>query len=35
MLGAFDDKLSEQLLAYGESLKDQVAEKNAKLKSQL
>jgi 5-(carboxyamino)imidazole ribonucleotide mutase len=35
MLGAFDDKLSSQLLAYGESLKDQVAEKNAKLKSQL
>jgi len=35
MLGAFDGKLSEQLLAYGESLKDQVAEKNAKLKSQL
>jgi 5-(carboxyamino)imidazole ribonucleotide mutase len=35
MLGAFDEKLSEQLLAYGESLKDQVAEKNAKLKSQL
>lgn len=35
MLGAFDQKLSEQLFAYGESLKDQVAEKNAKLKSQL
>jgi len=35
LLGAFDEKLSEQLLAYGESLKDQVAEKNAKLKSQL
>jgi 5-(carboxyamino)imidazole ribonucleotide mutase len=35
MLGAFDEKLSTQLLAYGESLKDQVAEKNAKLKSQL
>lgn len=35
MLGAFDEKLSEQLLQYGESLKDQVAEKNAKLKSQL
>jgi 5-(carboxyamino)imidazole ribonucleotide mutase len=35
MLGAFDQKLSTQLLAYGESLKDQVAEKNAKLKSQL
>jgi len=35
MLGAFDEKLSSQLLAYGESLKDQVAEKNAKLKSQL
>lgn len=35
ILGAFDEKLSEQLLAYGESLKDQVAEKNAKLKSQL
>jgi 5-(carboxyamino)imidazole ribonucleotide mutase len=35
MLGAFDHKLSSQLSAYGESLKDQVAEKNAKLKSQL
>ncbi|MEY4618628.1 MAG: hypothetical protein RL101_814 [Actinomycetota bacterium] len=35
MLGAFDEKLSSQLSAYGESLKDQVAEKNAKLKSQL
>jgi 5-(carboxyamino)imidazole ribonucleotide mutase len=35
MLGAFDSKLSAQLAAYGESLKDQVAEKNAKLKSQL
>ena len=35
ILGAFDEKLSTQLLAYGESLKDQVAEKNAKLKSQL
>ncbi len=35
ILGAFDEKLSAQLLAFGESLKDQVAEKNAKLKSQL
>lgn len=35
ILGAFDEKLSVKLSAYGESLKDQVAEKNAKLKSQL
>lgn len=35
ILGAFDTKLEEKLAAFGESLKDQVAEKNAKLKSQL
>ncbi|MEY4079088.1 MAG: hypothetical protein RIS80_857 [Actinomycetota bacterium] len=35
ILGAFDDKLSAKLAAFGESLKDQVAEKNEKLKSQL
>ena len=35
ILGAFDDKLALKLSAFTESLKDQVAEKNAKLKSQL
>ncbi|MFM5903588.1 MAG: 5-(carboxyamino)imidazole ribonucleotide mutase [Microbacteriaceae bacterium] len=35
ILGAFDTQLSAKLSAFGESLKDQVAEKNAKLKSQL
>ena len=35
ILGAFDEKLSAKLSAFGESLKDQVAEKNEKLKSQL
>lgn len=35
ILGAFDDKLSAKLDAFGQSLKEQVAEKNAKLKSQL
>ncbi len=35
ILGAFDPQLSAKLSAFGESLKDQVAEKNAKLKSQL
>ena len=35
ILGAFDTKLAEKLAAYTESLKEQVAEKNAKLKSQL
>ncbi len=35
ILGAFDGKLSAKLDAFGESLKEQVAEKNAKLKSQL
>lgn len=35
MLGAFDERLAEKLAGYGESLKEQVAEKNAKLKSQL
>ncbi len=35
MLGAFDAKLADKLAAYTETLKEQVAEKNAKLKSQL
>ena len=35
MLGAFDSKLASKLEAFGESLKEQVAEKNKKLKSQL
>jgi len=35
ILGSFDSKLSVAMLAYGESLKEQVAEKNAKLKSQI
>ena len=35
ILGSFDSKLSAAMLAYGESLKEQVAEKNAKLKSQI
>ena len=35
MLGAFDNKLADKLAAYTETLKEQVAEKNAKLKSQL
>jgi 5-(carboxyamino)imidazole ribonucleotide mutase len=35
ILGAFDSKLSAAMAAYGQSLKDQVAEKNAKLKSQI
>ncbi|MFM2185288.1 MAG: hypothetical protein RIS55_936 [Actinomycetota bacterium] len=35
ILGAFDDRLSAKLSAFGEDLKTQVAEKNAKLKSQL
>ena len=35
ILGAFDDRLSAKLSAVGEELKTQVAEKNAKLKSQL
>lgn len=35
ILGAFDAKISAAMLAYGETLKDQVAEKNAKLKSQI
>ncbi|MEY3129583.1 MAG: hypothetical protein RL405_903 [Actinomycetota bacterium] len=35
ILGAFDEKLALKLSAFTESLKDQVAEKNAKLKSQL
>lgn len=35
ILGAFDDKLSAAMAAYSEDLKVQVAEKNAKLKSQI
>ena len=35
ILGAFDKDISAAMLAYGETLKDQVAEKNAKLKSQI
>jgi len=35
ILGAFDADISAAMLAYGETLKDQVAEKNAKLKSQI
>ena len=35
IIGSTDEKLSAKLKAFGESLKDQVAEKNAKLKSQL
>ena len=35
ILGAFDEKLSAAVAAYSEDLKLQVAEKNAKLKSQI
>jgi 5-(carboxyamino)imidazole ribonucleotide mutase len=35
ILGAFDEKLSAAVAAYSEDLKIQVAEKNAKLKSQI
>jgi 5-(carboxyamino)imidazole ribonucleotide mutase len=35
IIGAFDSKLSTALAAFGEDLKNQVAEKNAKLKSQI
>lgn len=35
ILGAFDTKLSDAVAAYSEDLKVQVAEKNAKLKSQI
>ena len=35
ILGAFDEKISAVMAAYSEDLKDQVAEKNAKLKSQI
>jgi 5-(carboxyamino)imidazole ribonucleotide mutase len=35
ILGAFDSALSAKLDTFGQSLKDQVAEKNEKLKSQL
>ena len=35
ILGAFDSKLAAEVAAFGEALKDQVAEKNANLKSQI
>jgi 5-(carboxyamino)imidazole ribonucleotide mutase len=35
IIGAFDERLSAAVAAYGEDLKVQVAEKNAKLKSQI
>jgi 5-(carboxyamino)imidazole ribonucleotide mutase len=35
IIGAFDSKVSEKVAAYSEDLKVQVAEKNAKLKSQI
>ena len=35
ILGAFDERLSTAMAAYSEDLKVQVAEKNAKLKSQI
>ena len=35
ILGSTDSKLSAAMFAYGESLKEQVAAKNAKLKSQI
>ena len=35
ILGAFDERLSAAMAAYSEDLKVQVAEKNAKLKSQI
>jgi 5-(carboxyamino)imidazole ribonucleotide mutase len=35
ILGAFDENLSAAVAAYSEDLKLQVAEKNAKLKSQI
>ena len=35
IIGAFDAKISAAVAAYSEDLKDQVAEKNAKLKSQI
>ena len=35
IIGAFDAQLSTALAAFGEDLKNQVAEKNAKLKSQI
>jgi 5-(carboxyamino)imidazole ribonucleotide mutase len=35
IIGTFDAKLSTALAAFGEDLKNQVAEKNAKLKSQI
>jgi 5-(carboxyamino)imidazole ribonucleotide mutase len=35
ILGAFDEQLAAKLAAYSEALADQVAEKNANLKSQL
>jgi 5-(carboxyamino)imidazole ribonucleotide mutase len=35
IIGTCDDSLTEKLAAFGESLKDAVAEKNEKLKSQI
>ena len=35
IIGAFDEALTEKLTAFGESLKDAVAEKNENLKSQI
>lgn len=35
ILGAFDNKISSQVADYADQLKEQVAEKNAKLKSQI
>ncbi|MEY4019337.1 MAG: hypothetical protein RLZZ590_637 [Actinomycetota bacterium] len=35
ILGTNDAQISAAMFAYGESLKEQVAEKNAKLKSQI
>ncbi len=35
ILGAFDDRISAQMAEYADQLKEQVAEKNAKLKSQV
>ena len=35
ILGAFDNKISSQMADYADQLKEQVAEKNAKLKSQI
>jgi 5-(carboxyamino)imidazole ribonucleotide mutase len=35
IIGAFDEALTQKLTAFGESLKDAVAEKNEHLKSQI